>query len=217
MVKTTTKTTDLSQEGSDQNLDGQFLVPLEDYLKVGIHIGTKFRTKAMSPYVYKVRNDGLSVLNVQKIDEHLRILIDLFLKHDAQDIIVACRRENGWKAVKLFSKLTGIPSFTGRYLPGRLTNTALKTFMETKLVLVVDPFPDRNILTDAHRVGVPVIALCDTNNETRDLEYVIPCNNKGKKSLGLIFWVLAREYLKGKGMISSEKDFKVSIEDFTSE
>ena len=195
----------------------QFLVPLEDYLKVGIHIGTKFRTSSMKPFIYKVRQDGLSVLNVQKVDQHLRELAEKLSEHDPLDLIVACRRENGWKPVKMFSKVTGVPVFTGRYLPGRLTNTQLETFTEAKLVLTVDPFPDRNIMKDAKRVGVPVMSLCDTNNETTGLDFVAPCNNKGKKSLGLIFWILAREYMKAKGFISSDADFKFKPEDFTAE
>ncbi|MEK6841387.1 MAG: 30S ribosomal protein S2, partial [Nanoarchaeota archaeon] len=100
----------------------------------------------------------------------------------------------------------------GRYPPGILTNPNLKKFIETKLIMVVDPWPDKNIVKDAIKIGIPVIALCDTNNETNNLDLVIPCNNKGKKSLGLIFWILAREYLK-----SRSKEMKEKIEEFMDE
>lgn len=190
----------------------QFLVPLEEYLKVGIHIGTKFRTKYMAPFIYKTRPDGLVVLNVQEIDKRIKLAASLISQYNPEDILVVCRRENGWKAVNLFSKLTGIKVFAGRYPPGILTNPNLKTFIETKLILVVDPWPDKNIVKDAIKIGIPVIALCDTNNETNNLDLVVPCNNKGKKSLGLIFWILAREYLKNKN-----KEMKEKIEEFMEE
>ncbi len=190
----------------------QLLVPLDDYLKVGIHIGTKYRTKYMEQFIYKVRNDGLSVLNVQSIDTRLRQAINLLNQFNFEDILVICRRENGWKAAKAFSKATGIRVFAGRYPPGILTNKDLKNFFETKLILVVDPWSEKNAIRDAIRSGVPVIALCDTNNESNNLDLVVPCNNKGKKSLGLIFYILARDYLKHR-----KKQLKETLDDFTDE
>ena len=190
----------------------QFLVPLDEYLKVGIHIGTKFKTKYMAPFIYKTRPDGLVVLNVQEIDKRIKFAANLLSQYNPEDVLVVCRRENGWKAANLFSKLTGIRVFAGRYPPGILTNPSLKTFIETKLIFVVDPWPDKNIVKDAIKIGIPVIALCDTNNETNNLDLVVPCNNKGKKSLGLIFWILAREYLK-----SRNKEIKEKIDDFMDE
>ncbi len=189
-----------------------FLIPLDEYLKVGIHIGTKFRTKYMASFIYKTRPDGLVVLNVQEIDKRLRLAANLLSQYKPEDILVVCRRENGWKAVNLFSRLTGIRVFAGRYPPGILTNPNLRTFIETKLIFVVDPWPDKNIVKDAVKIGIPVMALCDTNNETNDLDLVIPCNNKGKKSLGLVFWILAGEYLK-----SRNKEMKEKLEDFMDE
>jgi len=194
-----------------------YLVPVDEYLKVGLHIGTKFRTKAMSNFIYKVRPDGLSVLNVQKLNERLELASKFLSNYSPEDILVVCRRENGWKPVELFSKMTGIKSFIGRYPPGILTNTKLDNFMETKLVLVTDPFPDKNLVDDAARIGLPVIALCDTNNEINGVDFVVPCNNKGKKSLGLVFWILTREYLKSKGVLKNNEDFKLTVDDFSPE
>src|SRR3989344_616606 len=104
------------------------LVPLDEYLKVGLHIGTKFRTKYMEQFIYKIRSDGLAVLNVQKIDERIGLAAKFMANYDPKDIIVACRRENGWKALKAFGKATGIRIFAGRYPPGILTNPALEIF-----------------------------------------------------------------------------------------
>jgi len=193
----------------------QLLTPLEDYLKVGIHIGTKFRTKYMAPFIYKIRSDGLAVLNVQEIDRRIRIASQLLSKYNPEDITVVCRRENGWKAVKLFSKLTGIKAFAGRYPPGILTNSSLDSFMETKIILVTDPWPDRNAILDATKLGITVIALCDTNNTANNIDLIVPCNNKGNKSLGLLFMILAREYLKHRDLLKGTFEYKLN--DFSDE
>jgi len=192
----------------------QLLLPLEKYLKAGLHIGNKFRTKYMSPFIYKIRPDGLSVLNIQEIDKRLKIAADLISQYNPEDILLVCRRENGWDAAKKFAEVTGVKIFAGRYPPGILTNPNLENFMETKLVFITDPVPDKNVVIDAAKLGIPVISLCDTNNDTTGVDFVIPCNNKGKKSLGLIFYVLAREYLKNKNLLETKN---IKEEDFESE
>lgn len=193
--------------------DDQLLVPMNSYLKAGIHIGTKFKTSYMDNFIYKARPDGLFVLNLQKIDERLVMAAKFISRYEPQDIMVVCRRENGWKPVKLFGRITGAKVYPGRYPPGIITNPALDNFMEIKLLLVADAWPDRNAVLDAKKMGVPVLALCDTNNQGNDIDFVIPCNNKGKKSLGLMFWVIAREYIKNRGL----GEFTATVEDFTEE
>ena len=195
----------------------QLLVELDDYLKAGIHIGTKLRTKFMKKFIYKVRPEGLSVLNVEQINSRLKNAISFLSQYEPEDILVVCRRENGWKPAKLFSKLTGIRVITGRYPPGLLTNADLEDFEEAKLMVVSDPWPDKNAVGDAAKLGIPVIAMCDSNNECQDVDLVVPCNNKGKKSLAIMFWIFAKEFMKNKKMIKSDKDFKYSIDDFTAE
>src|SRR3989338_6878483 len=172
----------------------EFLVPSDEYLKSVIHIGTKFKTKYMEQFIYKTRSDGLSVLNLQKIDERIRIMIRFLSQYTPEEILVISTRENGWKAVKAFGKVTGIKVFPGRYPPGILTNPRLENYMEAKIIVVTDSWPDRNAINDALIIGLPVIALCDTNNQSNNIDLVVPCNNKGKKSLGLLFYILAKEY-----------------------
>lgn len=195
----------------------KFLVPQDVYLKSGIHIGTKFRTKYMDQFIYKTRPDGLSILNLQKINQRIEIAANFLSQYAPEDILIVSRRENGWKPVKEFGKLTGVKVFAGRYPPGILTNIALENFIETKIILVTDSWPDRNVVHDAMNIGIPVIALCDTNNQANNIDLVVPCNNKGKKSLGLLFYILAKEYMKKKGLIKSDDEFKAKIEDFTEE
>ena len=193
------------------------LVAQDVYLKSGIHIGTKFRTKYMEAFIYKTRPDGLAVLNLQKIDERIKIASSFMAQYRPEDIIVACRRENGWKAARAFAKVTGIRTYAGRYQPGTMTNPALEQYTEAKLVFVADSWPDRNIVMDAASMGIPIIALCDTNNQANDIDLVVPCNNKGKKALGLMFWLLARENLKARGIIKSDSEYVEKLEDFTEE
>jgi small subunit ribosomal protein S2 len=195
----------------------QLLVPQDVYLKSGIHIGTKFRTKYMEQFIYKTRSDGLSVLNLQKIDERIKLAARLLSTYDPQDILIVSRRENGWKATKMFGQVTGAKVLAGRYPPGILTNPNLEEYVEPKIVLVTDAWPDRNAVQDAIHIGIPIIALCDTNNQSNKIDLVVPCNNKGKKSLGILFYVLAREYLKLRGLISKDEDFKANLEDFSEE
>lgn len=197
--------------------DEEFLVSTKQYLKTGIHIGTKFRTKYMEPFIYKTRPDGLSVLNLKRIDERLRTMINFISRYDPKDLILVSRRENGWKGLRLLHEIIGATVYPGRYPPGILTNPNLETFREAKLMFVTDPWPDRNAVTEALKIGTPIASLCDTNNQANNIDMVIPCNNKGKKSLGLVFYLLARGYMLNRGMIQSEEEFQYSVEDFTEE
>ncbi|MBS1267047.1 MAG: 30S ribosomal protein S2 [Candidatus Woesearchaeota archaeon] len=196
---------------------GKLLVAQNQYLKVGIHIGTKFKTNYMDRFIYKTRPDGLSVLNLQKIDERLKILANFLANYEPEDIMVVCRRENGWKAVKKLGELTGMNVIPGRYPPGILTNPKLDKYTEAKVILITDAWPDRNAVNDGITAGIPIVALCDTNNQANNIDLVIPCNNKGKKSLGLIFWILTNQYLKNKGLIPDNEDIDTPLSDFTEE
>ncbi|MCF7871981.1 30S ribosomal protein S2 [Candidatus Woesearchaeota archaeon] len=194
----------------------ELLISNDEYLKSGIHIGTKFRTKHMENFIYKTRPDGLSVLNIQQTDHRIKLAGNLLSQFKPEEILIVCRRENGWKSVKKFAEITGVQYFAGRYPPGVLTNPSLKNFIEAKIILVVDAWPDKNAVEDALKIGIPVIAICDTNNQTNNLDLVVPCNNKGKKSLGLLFYLLAKLYATKTGLMK-ETEFKYTVDDFTEE
>ncbi len=193
------------------------LMPNEEYLKAGIHIGTKFKTKYMKEFIYKTRPDGLSVLNIEEIDKRIRIATAFLSRYELGDIVVISRRENGWKGVKKMAELLGVKFFAGRYPPGVLTNTELKAFVEAKVLVISDPWPDRNAINDALKIGIPIVALCDTNNQTNNIDFVVPCNNKGKKSLGLIFYLLTKGLMEAKGLHNKGQAFPYSMDDFTTE
>ena len=174
------------------------MVPVEDYIKTGTYIGTRAVTPNMKKYVYKRRADGLAVLNTLEIDEGLKKGIEFISKFNIKDIIIVCKREAGWRAINLFSELTGIRSFTKKYPAGILTNTKLDIFIEPKLIIVCDPWIDKNALSEAQKTNRKVLGLCDTNNFTKGIDVVIPCNNKSNKSLGLILYHLAEGFIKNK-------------------
>jgi small subunit ribosomal protein S2 len=193
------------------------LLSADTYLKTGIHVGTKFRTKDMKPFIYKTRPDGLAVLDIQKIDDRIGSAAKVMSQYKPEDILIICRRENGWEPLKYFSQLTGIRTFAGRYPPGILTNPTLETFIEAKLMIVVDAWADKNAVADALNMGIPVIGLCDTNNQCNGIDLVIPCNNKGKKSLGVVFYLLAREYLLARSVIKAESELTIPLDKFIEE
>jgi small subunit ribosomal protein S2 len=192
------------------------LVPVDDYLTAGVHIGTKYKNGFTDKFIQRARADGLKILNTEDVDKRLKVLINLLSKYDPSEFVIMGRRENAKKPLQMFAKLVGCDIFTGRYLPGKLTNVALEDYKEYKLVIVCDPLTDKNILNEAFEQGNFTVGFCDTNNRTSKLDLVVPINNKGKKSLGLAFMLLAKHYLANKGVIK-EKDFKYTLDDFSDE
>ncbi len=186
------------------------LVSVEEYLESGIQIGTKFRTKSMEKFIHKVNpKNGIAIFDIQKVDQTLQNGANFLAKYKPEDILVVCRRENGWKAAKKFAKTIGAKFYVGRYPAGVITNPQLKTFIEPGLMFVADPRGDKNAVKDAYLMKIPILALCDTNNTLRNVDVAIACNNKGAKSLGLVYWILATEYLKVTG-----QKVKLKLEDF---
>jgi len=189
------------------------LVPLTDYIACSIHLGTKVITPDMRRFVYKRRADGLAVLNTNLIDDKLRETAKYLAQFASEDVFIACKREAGWPAVEKFSEVTGIRAFMKKYPAGIITNLRLDTFFEAKLAVLCDPWVDKNALHDALQVRMPVMAICDTNNYGSGITQMIPANNKSQKSIGLILFILAKEYLK---LIGKEKEAKaLKMWDFT--
>ena len=191
----------------------ELLIPLDDYVRTGIHLGTKVITPDMKKFVYRRRADSIGVLNTTLIDENIKKAIEIISKYDPKDIAIACKREAGWEPAKLLGKVMGIRVFTKTYPGGMMTNTQLEDFYEPELVIVCDPWIDRNALGDAKKTNKKVVMLADTNNFIKDADYIIPCNNKGSKSLGLVFYLIAKGYIEKRKM-----DVKVpSMFSFTGE
>ena len=202
------------QEEVQEEAKKTLLIPEEGYLTSGVHIGTQQKSANMKQFLFKVRSDGLYVLDVKQTDERIRIAAKMLAAYEPKDILVVSARQYGKKPTKLFAKTTGIRAIPGRFIPGSLTNYNLPDYIEPTILFVTDPAADQQAIREAMRIGIPIIGLCDANNETRNMDLVIPSNNKGRRSLALIYWLLTREFLKEKGTIVANDDFKLTIEDF---
>jgi small subunit ribosomal protein S2 len=190
------------------------LVPIEDYLKSSMHLGTRVITPNMRKYIYKRRADGLAVFNTAMLDHTIRDVGEFLAKYAPEDVIIVCKREAGWHAVNLFSEILGIRAFTKKYPAGILTNTNLQDFFECKLVLICDPWLDKNALTDANRVGVPVLSVCDSNNYAFGIQKIIAGNNKSAKSLGMVMYLLAKIYIEKRNIKADLPGIERFIDDW---
>ena len=176
------------------------LIPLEEYVKSGIYLGTRVVTPKMKPFVYRRRADGLAIFNTDLIDDKLKEGVEFLSQFEPQDVILVCKRPAGWKAAQMFGKITGIRVFTRKYPAGILTNTTLPDFFEHELAIITDAWLDKNALNDTLNVNKKILMICDTNNFPRGTENIIIGNNKSPKSLGVIFYLLAKGYCKAKGI-----------------
>ena len=190
------------------------LVPIEDYLKASMHLGTRVITPHMRKYIYKRRADGLAVFNTAMLDSTMREAGAYLAQFAPEDIIVVCKREAGWHAVSLFSQTLGIRAFMKKYPAGILTNTNLKDFFECKLVFICDPWLDKNSLTDANRVGVPVLGVCDSNNYAFGINQIIAGNNKSAKSLGMVMYLLTKLYIEHRKLDAQLPPIEQFIDDW---
>lgn len=185
----------------------RLLVPREKYLSAGVHIGMTAKTSDMKRFIYKVRPNGLAVLNVGLLDRRIEYAAQFLAKN--KDVLVVSKKENGQTAVKKFAEAVGAHTITGRFMPGSLTNPTYKDFFEPDVLVVADPLADKQAIKEAVSMRIPIIGLADTFNETSYLDMVIPCNNKGKKSLALIFWLIAQKIQEHRG-----EEFSLTPEDF---
>jgi small subunit ribosomal protein S2 len=189
------------------------LIPMDEYLAAGVHIGTQQKTEDMKRFIYRIRPDGLYVLDVKASDERIKIAASFLSKFDPARILVVCARQYGQYPAMMFATVVGTKSLVGRFIPGTLTNPQYRNFMEPDVVIVTDPIGDSQAVKEAVDVGIPVIGMCDTNNMTANIDLVIPTNNKGRKALALIYFLLAREILKlrGQKLDYTVGDFEVEI------
>jgi small subunit ribosomal protein S2 len=175
------------------------LVAIDEYLAAGVHIGTQQKTQDMMRFVYRVRTDGLYVLDIQSTDERIKVASKLLSHYDLSRILVVSSRQYGQYPARMFSRALGTSALLGRFIPGSLTHPQIYGFFEPEVVIVTDPAGDAQVLKEASSIGVPVIALCDTNNLISNVDLVIPTNNKGRKALSLVYWLLAREVSRLNG------------------
>ena len=192
----------------------ELLIPLDKYLAAGLHIGTQQKTKDMERYIYRVRADGLYVLDVKRTNERIMSVGNFLAKFDPDDILVVSTRQYGQAPVKKFGDITGAKTIPGRFIPGTLTNPNYAKFIEPKVLVVTDPRSDSQAIIEAKQIGIPVVALCDTENLLGNVDIVIPVNNKGRKAIALVYWLLARQTLRGTGALAEDEELEVLPSDF---
>ncbi|HOT07258.1 MAG: 30S ribosomal protein S2 [Methanosaeta sp. PtaB.Bin039] len=197
-------------------VEGEYetLIPIDEYLAAGVHIGTQQKTSDMMNYIYRVRTDGLYVLDVQSTDKRIRLAGKFLANYDPSKILVVSARQYGQRPATLFAKSVGARANVGRFIPNTLTNPDFAGYIEPDVLVATDPSGDSQALNEAVDVGIPVVALCDTNNMTSNVDLVIPTNNKGRKALTLIYWLMARQVLRERG---DEARFKYTVSDFEME
>ncbi|MBU0685475.1 MAG: 30S ribosomal protein S2, partial [Candidatus Thermoplasmatota archaeon] len=135
-------------------------------------------------------------------------------KFDPQRILIVSARQYGQKPAKVLAKSIGAMVVAGRFVPGSLTNPILPKFTEPEVLFVTDPAADEQALREALNIGIPIVGICDANNETKYVDLVIPSNNKGRRALATIYWLLTREIMKAKGQCASDEDFQMTVEEF---
>jgi small subunit ribosomal protein S2 len=189
------------------------LAPVEEYLAAGVHIGTQQKSRDMKRFIYRVRGDGLYILDIRATDERIKTGAKFLAQFDPPKILVVTSRQYGQYPAKKFAEAIGAMSVTGRFIPGMLTNQVIPGYLEPDVVLVTDPIGDAQVVTEAVQSGIPVVALCDTNNMTGYIDLVIPTNNKGRKALSLIYYLLTKEMLRLRGVATTltPEDFETEI------
>jgi len=190
------------------------LLPQDVLLSAGVHIGTRIKTKDMEPFIYKVRSDGLFVLDIKKIDERIRIATKFLSRFDPPKIVATAVRLYAREPVRKFCEITGATPVIGRFIPGLLSNPYYPGRIEPDVMLVSDPRADSQAVKEATSIGIPIVALCSTDNDFTNIDLVIPTNNKGRRALAVIYWLLARQLLRERNEIPPDGDIPLSIEDF---
>jgi small subunit ribosomal protein S2 len=190
------------------------LLPRDTLLSAGIHIGTRMKTLDMEPFIYRVRPDGLFVLDVKETDDRIRVTGKFLSRYEPARVAVAATRLYAHEPVKMFCKLTGATPLIGRFIPGQLSNPQYSSRIDPEVILVCDPRADAQAVKEASKVGIPIVALCSTDNEFAGVDLVIPTNNKGRRALAVVFWLLARQVLRERGELGPDRDPPVTIEDF---
>jgi len=204
----------VTQAETEIRVGEELLLPQDTLLSAGIHIGTRMKTKDMAAFIYRVRPDGLFVLDVKKTDERIRTAAKFLARFEPSRIVAIAARLYGREPVRRFCELTKATPIIGRFIPGMLSNPLYAGRIEPSVVIVSDPKADAQAVKEAGAMGLPVIALCSTDNEFAGVDLVIPTNNKGRRALAVIYWLLSRQIMREKGELPPDGDPTLTIDDF---
>ena len=205
----------MSEETEVTQEEKQLLIPRDEYLVSGIHIGTSVCTSFMEPFQYRIRSDGIYVLDVNATDDRVRIAAKFLARFESSKVAVFATRQYASVPSTKMARLCGFTLVPGRFIPGTLTNPSYDKYIEPDVVILTDPRADKQALTEAASRGIPIVALCDTDNITTYVDFVVPVNNKGRKSLAQVYYLLTRQILRERGELGETEDLKESVEDFS--
>jgi len=183
-------------------------------LSTGIRVGTQVKTKFMKPFITKSSPEGLYMIDLDISLDRIKTAAKFINRTGLDKVIVCSGREYANTPIEKFCEITGTAKMLGRFMPGTLTNPSLPYYIEPKLLLISDPQVDNQAITEATNAGIPVIGISNTDNITSKVDLVIPANNRGRKSLATVYWLLAREILMGKGELKENESMKYEIDDF---
>jgi small subunit ribosomal protein S2 len=183
-------------------------------LSTGIRVGTQVKTKFMKPFITKASPEGLYMIDLDLTLERIKIAAKFINRIDIKEVIICSGREYANTPIEKFCEVTGLTQMLGRFMPGTLTNPSLSYYIEPKLLLISDPQVDSQAITEATNAGIPVIGISNTDNITSKIDLVIPANNRGRKALATIYWLLAREILIERGELKENESLKYEIDDF---
>jgi len=190
------------------------LLPLEEMLAAGLHIGTRIKTGDMEQYIFRVRPDGLFILNIGKTDEKIRLAAKFIARFEPSRVLVASSRLYGKTPVEKFCEVTHCVPIVGRFMPGLISNPLQPKHAEPQLIIVTDPRADWQAIKEASSAGIPIISLCDTDNVFSGVDLAIPVNNKGRRALAMTYWLLARQAVRERGEIPADGNISYTIDDF---
>jgi small subunit ribosomal protein S2 len=203
-----------SNTGTSVESEEELLLPQDDLLSAGIHIGTRMKTKDIEPFIYRVRPDGLFVLDVLRTDERIRVAAKFLARYEPAKIAAVAARLYARYPAKMFCELTKATPVVGRFTPGLLSNPLYPKHLEPEVIIVSDPKADSQAVREASIMGIPVVALCSTDNESSGVDLIIPTNNKGRRALAVIYWLLSRQVLRERGEFAPDQNLELSIDDF---
>nr|WP_230207557.1 30S ribosomal protein S2 [Candidatus Nitrosocosmicus sp. SS] len=213
LVNSTDSDSDSITDDDDQNLEDPNNLE-KMILSTGIRVGTPIKTKFMNSFITRANPEGLYILDISKTLARIDVAAKFIGRTNIANVAVTSAREYGKTPIEKFCELTGARGIFGRFMPGTFTNPSLPKYMEPEIVIVTDPQADEQAVLEATRAGVPVIALSNSDNITSKVDLVIPSNNRGRKALATVYWLLTKEVLKKQGKIKSDSDMPLAIDDF---